>query len=74
PEEGHYRRTLRNLFTREEGTAALRPMIGPEASDAGDTRTIHLEEEGEGVRIIPRDPGSAVPEDPQEEDGPDQRQ
>jgi len=76
PEEGHYRRTLRNLFTREEGSAALRPMIGPEGSAAGDRQTIHLEEEeDEGVRIIPRgaDDADTAPEPPQKEGGPDQR-
>ncbi len=76
PEEGHYRRTLRNLFGREEGSAALRPMIGPQDHGAGGESTIHLEEEDEGVRIIPRGAGTAdtpTGEPPREEDEPDQR-
>ncbi|MBA2272577.1 MAG: DivIVA domain-containing protein [Actinobacteria bacterium] len=75
PEEGHYRRTLRNLFGRDEGAAALRPMIGPEGSGADDEQTINLEAEDEGVRIVPRDAGAtdAAPDAPREEDGPDQR-
>lgn len=75
PEEGHYRRTLRNLFGREEGTAAVRPMIGPEASGAGEPQTIRLEEEDEGVRILPRDADATdtAPAGPREEDKPDQR-
>ncbi|MDQ3784131.1 MAG: DivIVA domain-containing protein [Actinomycetota bacterium] len=74
PQEGHYRRTLRNLFTREEGTAALRPMIGPEGPSADDAQTIHLEEEDEGVRIIPGgDAADTASEPSQEEDGPAQR-
>ncbi len=74
-DEGHYRRTLRNLFSREEGSAALRPMIGPEGSGAGPRQTIHLDDEDEGVRIIPPGAGdtNTAPETPQKEDGPDQR-
>ena len=72
PEEGHYRRTLRNLFTREEGTAALRPMIGPQGSGAGEGQVIRLEEEEEGVRVLPKDSGAG--KTPQEEDRPERRE